>query len=227
MGDLKGSFFIIFKELKIQLYTFSIVLLVLAALYFVIGFYIEPSDEFSPLLSGPIYGILGFLPFFLYGDPFKSAVELGSTRRQYIFSLWLSYFIFIVIMLVIHEIVSYLLELVSDIFGSHVTLKRAGDVLPNANTFDNMWVDFLAVIFIAGICFLVGAIMYRVGIIPTLIGILLAGVIVFIWYVLGDMMPFFKWVYHHIYETLHILGAIGIVSTLLVYPLIINARLKV
>lgn len=226
MGDLRGSLSIIGKELKLQFYTFSIVLLALAVIYFIIGFYIEPSESFKPLLSGPIYGILGFLPFFLYGDPFKSAVQLGSTRKQYIFSLWLSYFIFIVCMLVVHEIVSYLLELIANIANSNVTLMRVGDFLHHNNRFDNMWIDILSVIFIAGVCFFIGAIMYRVGIIPTLIGLFLIGVIVFVWYVLGDFTPLFKWIYHHIYEMFHILGAIGILLALLIYPILINVKLK-
>ncbi|PHK49146.1 hypothetical protein [Staphylococcus edaphicus] len=227
MGDLKGSFSIIFKELKVQLYTFSTVLVVLAAIYFVIGFYIEPSDSYNPLLSGPVYGILGFLPFFMFGDAFKSSIELGATRRQYILSLWLSYIIFIVIMLIIQEVISFILERVASARSSEVTLMRVADILPNASGFDNMWVDFLAIMFIAGICFLLSAIMYRAGVIPTLIGLLFVGVIIFIWFVLGDFTPFFKWVYHHIYEMFHILGAIGLISSLSIYPIMIKARLKV
>lgn len=226
MGDLKGSFSIIFKELKVQLYTFSIVLVVLAAIYFVIGFYIGPSDSFNPLLSGPVYGILGFLPLFMFGDPLKSSIELGATRRQYIVSLWLSYIIFIVMMLIIQEVISFILERVASAANSDVTLMRISDILPNASGLDSMWVDFLAILFIAGICFLFGAIMYRIGIIPTMIGVLFLGVIVFIWFVLGDFTPLFKWVYQHIYEMLHILGAVGIISALCIYPIMIQARLK-
>lgn len=59
-----------------------------------------------------------------------------------------------------------------------------------------------------------------------MIGVLFLGVIVFIWFVLGDFTPFFKWVYQHIYEMLHILGAVGIISALCIYPIMIQARLK-
>ena len=225
MNNFKGSFSIVFRELKLQLYIFTVVLILLAALYVAIGYFGEPED-FRPLLSGPVFGILGFLPLFLFHDPFKASIELGATRKQYIFSVWSSYLIFMVALLIVQEVVSYIVRLITDSSKSTVALLRAGDLIPNASVLDNFWIDFLAILFIAGVCFLLAAIMYRVGIIPTALGVFALGVIVFIWSVLGDIMPLVEWIMNHIYETFHILGAVGVIAALLIYPIMIKARMK-
>ncbi|MGO1819144.1 MAG: hypothetical protein ACTH0S_05620 [Senegalia sp. (in: firmicutes)] len=225
MNDFKGSFSIVFRELKLQFYIFTIVLILLAAVYVAIGYFGNPED-FRPLLSGPAYGILGFLPLFLFYDPFKASIELGATRKQYIFSVWSSYLMFVVALLIVHEVISYIVKLTTDFSKSTVVLLRVGDLIPNASVLDNFWIDFLAILFIAGVCFLLAAIMYRVGIIPTVLGVFTIGVIVFIWSVLGDIMPLIEWIMNHIYETFHILGAVGVIAALLIYPIMIRARMK-
>ncbi|GGI39491.1 hypothetical protein [Mammaliicoccus stepanovicii] len=225
MNNLKGSFSIIFKDLRLQIYTFTIVLLVLAGVYVAIAIFNE-LENFKPVISGPIIGILGFMPLFLFGDPFKASIELGATRKQYILSAWISYIIFVFIMLAIHELIIFIIDLMTKFTDVNLDLARIGDLVPNINGFDYAWIDFLTVMFLAGICFLVAAIIYRVGIIPTLIGLFAVGVVIFVWIVVGDVNPLVNWVFDHAYQTFHILGLAGLISALLIYPLMIRVTLK-
>src|SRR5690625_1375480 len=103
MNQLKGPTTIILKDLKMQFYIFTAITLALVLIYNGIGYYVGPAN-FYPFISGPIYGILLFLPFFMFGDPFKSTIGLGGTRTHYLISLMISNLLFIVSLVIVHNI---------------------------------------------------------------------------------------------------------------------------
>lgn len=226
MSNLKGSFLIIFKEVKIQYITFTLVTLFLALLYLAVGYYAQPSD-FSPLLSGPILGIFALLPFFMFSDPYKAAIELGATRKNYLYSLFLNMLMFVIGILIFHELLSQIIKFISHKTDTHITLIRLGELITNPSIFDFLWLDFLFAIFIVGLCLLLSSIIYRLGFVTTLILILIISVSLFLWYVLGDVMPMLKWISNHWYLFFHLLALTGLCSCFATYIIMFKAKINV
>ena len=225
MNNLKGPVSIILKDYKLQFYIFTTITLTLVALYNLIGYYVSP-DGFSPFISGPIYGILLMLPFFMFGDAFKATVGLGGTRTQYLTSLLVSNLIFIVSLMIVHNVLFQLSGFITDQTESTTHIFHFASLFGASNALSYFWVDILIGIFFVGTGTLASAALYRFGYI-WMLGIALSlSVIVFLWFTLGDLIGVLKWTWENMYLSLHLLGGLGIVCLVLTYPLIKRVTLK-
>src|SRR5699024_5369757 len=172
--------------------------------------YVGP-DNFYPFISGPIYGILAFLPFFMFGDPFKATIGLGGTRINYLTSLIINYLLFIVSLMIVHNVLFQLSQLVTERTKSTTHIFHLASLFGLSNTITYLWVDMLVGIFLVGAGTVIAAVLYRFGYIWTL-GITLGlGVLVFLWFTLGDMGGILKWILENMYLSLHLLGGLGVV----------------
>lgn len=225
MNDLKGPTTIILKDLKIQFYIFTAITLLLVIIYNMVGYYVSP-DNFYPFISGPIYGILLFLPFFMFGDAFKSTIGLGGTRTNYLTSLIISYSLFIVSLMIVHNILFQLSELITGKTESTTHIFHFASLFGASNILSYFWVDVLIGIFFVGTGTIVSAALYRFGYI-WMLGIALGiSVFGFLWFTLGDMSGILKWTLENMYLSLHLLGGLGIICIVLTYPLIKQVTLK-
>src|SRR5690625_8318 len=225
MNQLKGPISIILKELKLQFYIFTAITLALVLLYNMVGYYVGP-DNFYPFISGPIYGILLLLPFFMFGDPFKATIGLGGTRINYLTSLIINYLLFIVSLMVVHNVLFQLSQLVTDRTKSTTHIFHLTSLFGVSNTISYFWVDMLVGIFLVGTGTIIAAALYRFGYVWTL-GITLGlGVLGFLWFTLGDMGEILKWILENMYLSLHLLGGLGVVCMALTYPLMRQVSLK-
>lgn len=225
MNQLKGPISIILKDFKIQFYIFTAITLALVIIYNMVGFYVGP-DNFHPFISGPIYGIILFLPFFMFGDAFKSTIGLGGTRTNYLTSLIISDLLFIISLMVVHNVLFQLSGLLTDKTMSTSHVFHIASLFGGLNVMSYFWVDMLVGIFLVGTGTFISAALYRFGYVWTL-GIAIGlGVFGYLWFVLGDMSEVLILVLENIYLTLHLLGALGVVCVVLTYPLIKRVTLK-
>jgi ABC-2 type transport system permease protein len=225
MSHLKGPISIILKDLKLQSYIFTAITLVLVIIYNGIGYYGGP-DNFYPFISGPIYGILLFLPFFMFGDALKSTIGLGGTRTNYLTSLIISYLVFIVSLMIVHNVLFQLSELITDNTKSTTHIFHFARLFGASNAISYFWVDVLIGIFLVGTGTIVSAALYRFGYI-WMLGIALSiSILGFLWFTLGDISGILKWTLENMYLSLHLLGGLGVVCIVLTYPLIKQVTLK-
>lgn len=225
MNYLKGPISIIFKDLKIQFYIFTAITLFLVILYNGVGYYVGP-DNFYPFISGPIYGILLFLPYFMFGDALKSTIGLGGTRTNYLTSLIINYLLFIVSLMIIHIGLFQLSELITNHTKSTTHVFHIASLFGDFSLISYFWVDVLIGIFFVGISTIISAALYRFGYVWILGIVVGLGVIAFLWFTLGDMSGIFKWTLENMYLLLHLLAGLGVLSTALTYPLIKRVTLK-
>ena len=226
MNNLKGPISIILKDLKLQFYIFTAITLVLVTIYSIVGYYVNP-DSFYPFISGPIYGILLMLPFFMFGDAFKSTVGLGGTRTNYLNSLVISNLLFIVSLMLVHNVLFQLSEFITDKTISTTHIFHFASLFGASNPISYFWVDVLLGIFFVGTGTIVSAALYRFGYI-WMLGIALSiSIIGFLWFTLGDMSGLWNWVWGNMYLSLHFLGVLGSVCIVLTYPIIKRVTLKI
>lgn len=225
MNHLKGPIKVIFKDLKLQLYIFTAITLVLVIIYNGVGLYVGP-DNFYPFISGPIYGILLFTPFFMFGDALKSTIGLGGTRINYLTSLIINYLVYIISLVIVHNVLFQLSELITDHTKSTMHIYHIARFFGVSNAISYFWVDMLIGIFFVGTGTIIAAVLYRFGYVWTL-GITLGlGVLGFLWFTLGDMGEILKWILENKYLLLHLLGVLGVVCMMLTYPLMKQVKLK-
>ncbi len=226
MNQLKGPVSIILKDLKVQFYIFAAITLLLVMVYSGVGYYVEP-DNFRPFISGPIYGMLLILPYFMFGDALKSTIGLGGTRTNYFTSLIISSFIFIVSLMIVNNVLFQLSDLLTEHTKSTTHIFHIASLFGASNALSYFWVDVLFGIFLVGTGTLVSAALYRFGYI-WMLGIAVGlGIVGFLWFTLGDMSGIFRRILENLYLTLHLLGGLGIVCTILTYSLIKRVTLKV
>ncbi len=225
MAQLKGPVSIILKEFKLQFYIFTAITLTLVIMYNMIGYYVAP-DNFYPFISGPIYGILLLVPFFMFGDTFKAAIGLGGTRVNYLISLIINYLLFIVSLMIVHNVLFQLTQLITNKTKSTTHVYHLASLFGASNALTYFWVDILVGIFLVGTGTIIAAVLYRFGYVWTL-GITLGiGVLGFLWFTLGDMGGIFRWILENMYLSLHLLGGLGVVCLVLTYPLMKQVHLK-
>ncbi|GEN84505.1 hypothetical protein SLU01_28170 [Sporosarcina luteola] len=225
MNHLKGPVSIILKDLKVQFYLFTAITLLLVIVYSGIGYYVGP-DNFHPFISGPIYGMLLILPYFMFGDPLKSTIGLGGTRVNYFTSFIISSFILIVSLMIVNNVFFQLSDLLTEHTKSTTHVFHLASLFGVSNALSYFWVDILLGIFLVGIGTLLSAALYRFGYIWMLGIAVVIGLVGFIWFTLGDMSGIFKWTLENMYLSLHLLGGLGIVCIVLTYPLITRVTLK-
>lgn len=167
MKELKGPISIILKDLKLQIYIFTGITLLLVVIFNLVGYFVKP-DKFYPFISGPIYGIMLFLPLFMFGDALKSTIGFGGTRTNYLTALFTSYFIFIVSLMSVHNVLFQVSELITEHTRSTTQLIHLASLFGVKSGFAYFWIDILFAIFIVGIGSIVSAIFYRFGYIWTL-----------------------------------------------------------
>lgn len=225
MNHLKGPVSIILKDFKLQFYIFTAITALLVAIYTMIGYYISP-ENFHPFISGPIYGILLMLPFFMFGDAFKSTVGLGGTRTSYLTSLMMSNLLFIISLMIVHNVLFQLSEFITVKTESTTQIFHLASLFGATNAFTYFWVDILIGIFFVGTGTIVAAALYRFGYIWMLAIAISLSVILFLWITLGDISGVLKWTWENMFLSLHLLGGVGIVSLVLTYPLMKRVTLK-
>src|SRR5690625_5293255 len=180
MNQLKGPTTIILKDLKMQFYIYTAITLALVLIYNETGYNVGPAN-FDPFISEQIYGILLFLPFFMFGDPFKSTIGLGGTRTHYLISLMISNLLFIVSLVIVHNILFQLSEFITDHTKSTTQVFHIASLFGVSNILSYFWVDILLAIFFVGTGTIISAALYRFGYIWMLGIIFGLGVLVFLW----------------------------------------------
>jgi hypothetical protein len=227
MSAVKGTYQLLFKELRWYFTIFSTITLALASIYLLISVIFNVPDHTKATLFGPIYG--GICAFAIAGliIPFQVAIGLGSTRKQFM----KSYYAMSVLMVVasitflnaLYLFMHFLLEAGINKFQFfHPGFWDSS----NYHFFTYYWFDLMIGLFILGMASFISVMIRRLGIINFLILLVLMGIGLTMVTITGNWYSIFKWIMEtKVMYTSTCLGLFGIMLLLFTYPMMMNAPL--
>src|SRR5690625_7208146 len=99
----------------------------------------------------------------MFGDRFKSTIVLVGTLTHYLISLMISNLLFIVSLVIVHNILFQLSEFITDHTKSRTQVFHIASLFGVSNILSYFWADIRLAIFFAGIATVISGALYCVG----------------------------------------------------------------
>lgn len=228
MSAVKGTYKLVFNDMRWFLILFSCITLAMAVIYLLIGMIFDVPAKTNSSLFGPIYG--GICAFAGAGivQPFQVAIGLGSTRKQFLKSYYAMAGLMVVasitVLNVLYLIMDFLLEKGINKFKFfHPGYMESLDY----HFFTYYWFDLMIGFLLMGLTALTTVLIRRMGIVNFLIAMVLFSMVLTLILLPGNAPSIFGWIVQtDVFLLFTTIGIIGMAMLLLTYPLMKDAPLK-
>ncbi|MFF2875839.1 hypothetical protein ACFVR2_05895 [Gottfriedia sp. NPDC057991] len=228
MNSIRGTYQLVFDELKWYFKIFSLITLLLSVVYVFVSIIFKIPLQSSAALFGPIYG--GISTFAVAGlvIPFQVAIGLGSTRRQFLKSYIVMSDLMVITSITFLNILYYIMNILLDKgINSFHFYHPAELVSSEYHFFTYYWVDLMVGFMILGLSSFIAVLIRRLGILYFLIALVLLSILVTFLSINGISSDLFTWIINiKAINFFTFIGLLGIVLQLLTFPMMINAPLK-
>lgn len=220
MNTFTGPFKLMMREMSLTFYINAAITFVLFAFYNILGF-IGVADAGSFILFGPLFIVFLIYPFANFSG-YKYILSLGGTRKQFVFALYLTAFIYGVISVVVLN----LFYLITNHINGSINLWHLAELTHSSNWLVYVWVDFCWLFFLFSLGMIIKTIWFNYGTILSLSAATFLVVIGTIVVVFGDMGWLTELIFTKHLQFVAILLGIAIVFLLTAYLLMKNAPLE-
>ncbi len=228
MNSIRGTYQLVFDELKWYFKIFSLITLLLSVVYVFVSMIFKIPLQSSAALFGPIYG--GISTFAVAGlvIPFQVAIGLGSTRTQFLKSYIVMSVLMVITSITYLNILYYIMNILLDKgINSFHFYHPAELVSSEYHFFTYYWVDLMVGFMILGLSSFIAVLVRRLGILYFLIALVLLSILVTFLSINGISSDLFTWIVNiKPINLFTLIGLIGIALQLLTFPMMINAPLK-
>lgn len=228
MSSIKGTYQLIFDDLRWYFLLFSTITLGLSVIYLFVSVIFNIPSGTEAALFGPTFG--GISTFAVAGlvIPLQVAIGLGSTRIQFL----KSYNVMAVLMVigsitflnVLYVIMNFLLDKgINKFHFFHAGAWYSSDY----HFLAYYWIDLMIGFFILGISSIIAVLIRRLGVLNFLILTLVISTVITFTSITGYNSTIFGWILEsNVLMTFSILGLIGMMLQSLTFPMMKNAPLK-
>ncbi|PGM53302.1 hypothetical protein [Bacillus sp. AFS053548] len=228
MNSIRGTYQLVFDELKWYFKLFSLITLLLSVVYVFVSMIFKIPLQSSAALFGPIYG--GISTFAVAGlvIPFQVAIGLGSTRTQFLKSYIVMSVLMVITSITYLNILYYIMNILLDKgINSFHFYHPAELVSSEYHFFTYYWVDLMVGFIILGLSSFIAVLVRRLGILYFLIALVLLSILVTFLSINGISSDLFTWIVNiKPINLFTLIGLVGIALQLLIFPMMINAPLK-
>ncbi|MFD4706047.1 hypothetical protein ACFWM3_14430 [Gottfriedia sp. NPDC058432] len=228
MNSIRGTYQLVFDELKWYFKIFSLITLLLSVVYVLVSIIFKIPLQSGAALFGPTYG--GISTFAVAGlvIPFQVAIGLGSTRRQFLKSYIVMSLLMVITSITYLNILYYIMNILLDKgINSFHFYHPAQLVSSEYHFFTYYWVDLMVGFMILGLSSFIAILVRRLGILYFLMTLVLGSILMTFLSINGISSDLFSFILNSKPLNLFtLIGLIGIVLQLLTFPMMLNAPLK-
>lgn len=225
MNAVKGTNRLILDDMRWYLMLFSLITLMLTAVYLAVGFIFDVA--FTTQLFGPMYG--GICAFAVAGliTLYPVAIGLGSTRIQFLKSFYLISAWMVVGTITILNVIYLIMHLLHEAGWLGVTFYQLGRLHSSHYQFlSYLWIDLMIGFLVLGLSIFLTVCWIRLGMRNFLILFFGLGLILTLAFVLSDLSALVQWFTSiNILVFATVLGALSWGLILCTYPMMKNAPL--
>ncbi|KQL42086.1 hypothetical protein AN960_02215 [Bacillus sp. FJAT-25509] len=228
MNSIRGTYQLVFDELKWYFKIFSLITLLLSVVYVLVSIIFKIPLQSGAALFGPTYG--GISTFAVAGlvIPFQVAIGLGSTRRQFLKSYIVMSLLMVITSITYLNILYYIMNILLDKgINSFHFYHPAQLVSSEYHFFTYYWVDLMVGFMILGLSSFIAILVRRLGILYFLMTLVLVSILMTFLSINGISSDLFSFILNSKPLNLFtLIGLIGIVLQILTFPMMLNAPLK-
>ncbi|MBP3040337.1 hypothetical protein J9303_12670 [Bacillaceae bacterium Marseille-Q3522] len=231
-GTAKGTMLLVYKDMKYQFVIFSLITLVMALIYFAIGFIISPNESISGpsgfTIFGPFYGLMAVYPAITYTVSFRYAMGFGSTRTLFFKVFFALGILFVTASMIVVNILYFIMEKLYELHVNHANMFHIGSLTNfHKSFFPYLWIDIMIGIGILGVTFLITSLWYKYGFLKISFGFIFLGFLAFLLFYKIGFLEVFQWIAGLNQLLLFSgIGIIGLVALFSAYFFIRNAPLS-
>ncbi|GGI13119.1 hypothetical protein [Gottfriedia solisilvae] len=228
MSSIKGTYQLIFDDLRWYFMLFSTITLGLSVIYLLISFMFNIPSGTEAALFGPTFG--GICTFAVAGlvIPIQVAIGLGSTRVQFLKSYNVMASLMVVASITFLNLLYLIMNFLFDKGINKFHFFHAGEwYSTNYHFFSYYWIDLMIGFFILGISSLIAVLIRRLGVLNFLILLVGISIIITLSSITGYIPTIFGWILeNNVLMIFTILGIVGMILQSLTFPMMKNAPLK-
>lgn len=228
MNSVKGTYQLIYDDLRWYFMLFSTITLGLSIIYLLISIMFNIPSGTEAALFGPTFG--GICTFAIAGlvVPLQVAIGLGSTRIQFLKSYNVMASLMVVGSITLLNVLYLIMNFLIDKGINKFHLYHAGEwYSANYHFFSYYWIDLMIGFFILGTSSLTVVLIRRLGVLNFLILLVAISIILTLTSISGYNLTVFNWILkNNVLMTFTILGFVGMVLQSLTFPMMKNAPLK-
>ncbi|PGL71178.1 hypothetical protein [Bacillus sp. AFS055030] len=228
MNSIRGTYQLVFDELKWYFKIFSLITLLLSVVYILVSIIFNIPSQSGAALFGPIYG--GISTFAVAGlvIPFQVAIGLGSTRTQFLKSYNVMSVLMVITSITYLNVIYYIMKVLLDKGINSFRLYHPAELVSlKYHFFTYYWIDLMVGFMILGLSSFIAVLVRRLGILYFLIALVLLSILLTFLSINGISSDFFTWIIKiKPINLFTCIGLLGVVLQLFTFPMMINAPLK-